>query len=114
MAKDYYAILGVSRLASSAAIHSAFRRLARRYHPDAGKEASATKFREALEAYQTLDDPSRRHQHDMDLGKSAEVSSTVAEPLFQDRYSFQKSFTYTQDDLFADLLRWIESEFESM
>jgi len=85
MLKNYYAVLGVSRSADAAAIHSAFRALARQYHPDVGMECSANKFREALEAYQTLSDPDRPHQHDLDLGKSiGRISKATAEPLFQE------------------------------
>jgi DnaJ-class molecular chaperone len=82
MAKDYYAILGVSRAADSSTIHSAFRALARQYHPDAGRGSSTTKFRDALEAYQTLSDPARRRQHDIDLDETTSSQRIVVEPLF--------------------------------
>src|SRR5207253_7177148 len=82
MPKDYYAILGVSRAADSATIHSAFRALARQYHPDVGRGSSANKFNEALEAYHALSDPVRRRQHDIVLGKSTEPAKVTAEPLF--------------------------------
>jgi DnaJ-class molecular chaperone len=115
MPKDYYAILGVSRSADESAIHSAFRTLARRYHPDVGRGASANKFREAVEAYETLSDPARRHQHDLDLGTSIRKrSEVVAEPLFQDHRSpihCGRTWRVEQEDLFMELLRWIESEF---
>lgn len=82
MPKDYYAILGVSRAADSATIHSAFRTLARQYHPDAGSGSSASKFREVLEAYHTLSDPARRRRHDINLGEAIRSHGVTAEPLF--------------------------------
>ena len=118
MLKDYYAVLGVSRSADTAAIHSAFRALARRYHPDVGRGASVKKFTEALEAYQTLSHHGSRHQHDIDLGKSTrKTSTTTAEPLFQDhRYPLRRRprTLSDDDDPFIDLLRWMESELGSM
>jgi len=82
MPQDYYAVLGVSRVADPATIHSAFRALARQYHPDAGSGSSTSKFREVLEAYHTLSDPRRRRQHDIDLGEQTRLQNTMAEPLF--------------------------------
>ncbi|MDI3298315.1 MAG: molecular chaperone DnaJ [Bacillota bacterium] len=64
--RDYYEVLGVSRGASQEEIKAAFRRLARRYHPDAhpdDPEAEA-KFKEINEAYQILGDPEKRAQYD--------------------------------------------------
>jgi curved DNA-binding protein CbpA len=61
---NYYALLGVRRDADQVAIRHAFRVLARRYHPDAGGGSSAEKFREIVEAYDTLSDPVRRRRYD--------------------------------------------------
>ncbi|MCC6474320.1 MAG: DnaJ domain-containing protein [Burkholderiales bacterium] len=59
--KDYYAILGVAREASDEDIKRAYRKLARKYHPDVSKEADAEeKFKEVSEAYETLRDPEKR------------------------------------------------------
>ncbi len=67
--KDYYAILGVARDASADDIKSAYRRLARKYHPDVSKEADAeAKFKEMGEAYETLKDPEKRAAYDQ-LGR---------------------------------------------
>ena len=53
--KDYYEVLGVDKNASEAEIKSAFRRLAKQYHPDVCKEANAEeKFKEVQEAYSVL------------------------------------------------------------
>jgi len=63
--KDYYEILGVSKDASAAEIKSAFRKLAKKYHPDVSKEADAAeKFKEAQEAYAVLSDENKRAQYD--------------------------------------------------
>jgi curved DNA-binding protein len=63
--KDYYSALGVERNASEADIKSAYRKLARKYHPDVSKEAGAEeKFKEISEAYKTLKDPEKRKAYD--------------------------------------------------
>ena len=60
--KDYYAILGVNKNASTEEIKKAYRRLALKYHPDKNKgdKASETKFKEANEAYEILKDEKKR------------------------------------------------------
>lgn len=63
--KDYYEVLGVSKTASDSEIKSAFRKLAKKYHPDVSKEPDAAeKFKECQEAYAILSDPSKRQQYD--------------------------------------------------
>ena len=63
--KDYYEVLGVSKDATDAEIKSAFRKLAKKYHPDVSKEPDAAeKFKECQEAYAVLSDPSKRKQYD--------------------------------------------------
>ncbi|MFO7324303.1 MAG: DnaJ C-terminal domain-containing protein [Pseudomonadota bacterium] len=63
--KDYYAIMGVPRDATADQIKQAYRRLARRYHPDVSKEPDAeARFKEVGEAYEVLRDPARRAAYD--------------------------------------------------
>src|SRR2546423_3372366 len=63
--KDYYETLGVSRTASEKEIKSAYRRLARQYHPDVNKDAKATeRFKLINEAYEVLSDPKKRSKYD--------------------------------------------------
>lgn len=64
--KDHYAVLGVPRDASTEAIRSAYRKLARQYHPDVSTESGAPeRFKEVTEAYEILSDPERRQRYDM-------------------------------------------------
>jgi curved DNA-binding protein len=63
--KDYYDILGVSRNATQDEIQRAYRKLARKYHPDVNKEPGAEeKFKEINEAYEVLKDPEKRSKYD--------------------------------------------------
>jgi molecular chaperone DnaJ len=64
--RDYYDILGVTRKASEAEIKKAFRKLARKYHPDVnpGDKSSEPKFKELNDAYEVLSDQKKRQQYD--------------------------------------------------
>ena len=64
--RDYYAVLGLKRGAADSDLKRAYRKLARKYHPDVnpGDKAAETKFKEITEAYEVLHDPEKRRQYD--------------------------------------------------
>lgn len=63
--RDYYEVLGIKRSASDAQIKTAYRKLARKYHPDVNKASDASgQFREATEAYEVLSDQEKRKMYD--------------------------------------------------
>jgi curved DNA-binding protein len=65
VARDYYEALGVSREATTEEIQQAYRKLARRYHPDVNKDPAAEeRFKEINDAYQALSDPKTRARYD--------------------------------------------------
>ena len=65
MARDYYEVLGIPTGATADEIQQAFRKLARKYHPDVNKDPAAEElFREINEAYQVLHDPKQRARYD--------------------------------------------------
>lgn len=81
--RDYYEVLGVEKNADDAAIKRAYRKLAKKYHPDAnpGDAGAAEKFRECSEAYEVLSDPEKRKAYDtyghaaFEAGSAAGASS---------------------------------------
>ena len=64
--RDYYEVLGVDKGADEETLKKAYRKLAKKYHPDAnpGDKAAEAKFKEASEAYAVLSDPDKRRQYD--------------------------------------------------
>ena len=95
--KDYYEVLGVDKNASEDDIKSAFRRLAKKYHPDVSKEENAAeKFKEVGEAYAVLSDPEKRKQYDQ-FGHSAFTNG-------QGGFSGFEGFDFgSMSDIFEDL-----------
>src|SRR5881296_100063 len=64
--KDYYSTLGVAKTATEKEIKTAFRKLARKHHPDVnpGDKAAESRFKELNEAYEVLGDPVKRKKYD--------------------------------------------------
>ena len=108
--KDYYDILGVARDADEADIKKAFRKGARKYHPDisTGAEAEA-KFKDINEAYEVLKDPERRAAYDqLGAGFSGEQPYQEPPPGWDQGFSFSHSDMQDQhafSDFFETLFR---------
>src|SRR3972149_5151020 len=66
MARDYYEVLGLPRSASEKELKQAYRRLARKYHPDVnpGDAQAEARFKEINSAYEVLSDPDKRKKYD--------------------------------------------------
>lgn len=86
--KDYYEILGVKRDASQTEIKSAYRKLAKKYHPDVNKtpEASA-KFKDINEAFEVLSDTNKRSRYDS-LGSNWQAGANYTPPPGFDNFDF--------------------------
>ncbi|MGI8924629.1 MAG: DnaJ domain-containing protein, partial [Fimbriimonadales bacterium] len=80
MAKDYYAILGIDRKADDKAIKSAYRKLARKHHPDVNRsdKRAEEKFKEISEAYDVLGDEKKRKLYDQ-YGSNWEAASKMGD-----------------------------------
>src|SRR5882762_3477107 len=80
--RDYYETLGVPKTASEDEIRSAFRKLARKYHPDTAqdKKSAEEKFKEINEAFEVLSDPEKRKKYD-EYGANWEKDGFGAPPV---------------------------------
>ncbi|MEO0079835.1 MAG: molecular chaperone DnaJ [candidate division WOR-3 bacterium] len=102
--RDYYEVLGVSRNATQDEIKSAYRRLAKEYHPDRNPDNRAEaeeKFKELSEAYEVLADENKRRLYDT-YGHEG-----VSRHFGPGGFDFRRDFTHVDDlsDIFGDLLR---------
>jgi molecular chaperone DnaJ len=108
IAMDFYILLGIERDATLGDIKRAYKRLARKYHPDInpGDRLAAVQFRRIAEAYETLSDPDRRQRYDT-VGPSMPEAAPVAFGFdgFDFSVSVSGSSAPTFGDLFADVLR---------
>ena len=88
--KDYYEILGVKRDATAAEIKSAYRKLARKFHPDVNKTKEAEqKFKDLNEAYEVLSDKTKRQRYDS-LGANWQGGSDFTPPPGYDNFNFNQ------------------------
>jgi curved DNA-binding protein len=98
--KDYYATLGVERTATAEQIKTAYRKLARKFHPDVSKEKGAEdKFKEVAEAYETLKDAEKRAAYDR-LGRHAPGDEFRPPPDWQQSFG-DTQFSFDDVDLAA-------------
>jgi curved DNA-binding protein CbpA len=121
---DYYVVLGIAEDADDERIRSAFRALARRYHPDVGTGSSPVEFQRAREAYETLADPERRRRYDLQLRRAHAVPLLVrqvvvprsfAEPLLRSPHTSLGApttwVTMTRPSFFDELVEEIFASF---
>src|SRR5687768_12280989 len=103
---DLYIVLGVAHGASDSEIKRAYRRLARRYHPDInpGDQTAEQRFRQILEAYETLIDPSRRSRYDAGHRVEVKTGRQAAEFEGFDFSTRGADYSATFGDLFAEVL----------
>ena len=108
--KNYYQVLGVKKDATGKEIKQAYRRLARKYHPDVnlGDKTSEAKFKDINEAHQVLSDPEKRKKYDH-YGDQWEYADQFAKSKGQEnaRWNFEQggtTFQYSDlNDIFSDL-----------
>src|SRR5882672_1968310 len=103
---DFYIVLGLERAATVGDIKRAYKRLARRFHPDInpGDRMAAAQFRQIAEAYETLVDPDRRRRYDAAGYPAASEPITYGFEGFDFSVSVSGASAPTFGDLFADVI----------
>lgn len=101
--EDYYKTLGVSRDADEKEIKKAYRRLARKYHPDVnpGDKTAEQKFKEINEAYEVLSDPKKRAEYNRHGHAAFEQGFGAGPGPGFEGFEFQRGFDFS--DIFGDL-----------
>lgn len=100
--KNYYEILGVSTDSTTAEIKTAYRKLARKYHPDINKNEDAIeKFKDITEAYETLSNPQKREQYNILKGYFKTQKTTTSSKKAEEEYktNTSKSSHYSGENL---------------
>ena len=124
MSKTYYDILGVSADCTQAQLKSAYRRLARKYHPDLNKDSDAMiHFKEVSNAYETLSDEKRRAQYDIihgifktkftaDFNEFEQGTKTYASPFKEtgNKFRYKKDFKEKFSGIFNDFKKSEETK----
>ena len=102
--KDYYQILGVEKNASQDEIKSAYRKLAKKYHPDLNKDNpdAADKFKEVNEAYEVLGDEKKRQNYDQ-FGTADGSGADFSDFFKNGGFNFSSSSGGGFSDIFSDL-----------
>jgi molecular chaperone DnaJ len=102
---DFYVILGLNRSATLAEVKRAYKRLARRYHPDInpGDRRAAAQFHDIAEAFETLSDPDRRRRYDL-TGMAADAAAAPAAPTYGfEGFDFSVAVSGSEAPTFGDL-----------
>jgi molecular chaperone DnaJ len=104
MAEDFYDMLGVGRDADTAALKSAYRKLAMKYHPDRNPDdaEAEARFKEISQAYDVLSDPEKRRAYDQ-FGHAA-FENGAGGPNSGFDFNFSSSFADVFDDLFGEFM----------
>lgn len=113
--KDYYDILGVKRDATESEIKSAYRKLARKFHPDVNKTKEAeTKFKDINEAYEVLGDKQKRQRYDS-LGSNWQGGADYTPPPGFEQFNFNQGggFDFGGAGGFSDFFASLFGDFMS-
>jgi len=110
---DFYAILGIERRATAVEVKRAYRRLARKFHPDInpGDQAAVVHFHRIVEAYETLVDPGRRRDYDLHgAGRETAAETPVEFEGFDFSRAAEGLRASTFSELFADVFKAATTE----